>query len=433
MAFSGGIYILTYNWTTEAAAPPIEIAKLDTEFAGVATGLSTCILRDGTGLPTAAIPFNSQRITTLGNATANADAANAGQVQNGSLITLSAVSGVDTITATMTPTLAAYTTRMVITFTPAGSNTGAATLNINGLGAKSIKKGNGTALAAADLVAAVPALLIYDGTNFVLINQQSGIDAATLFGAIADARLSANVPLLNVLNQTFTTTSNTSKGLIVANTNAGNAASVVYQLNSDTGVIELGVNSAAYSGSFFTGSPSGQISWLRNLSNIPLSIATNNTERIRIAGDGSVINLKATAVQVNGTAIPAYADATANFTGALQSNGTTVGYLEIPQNIQAANYTFVLGDSGKHIYHASGAGAGDTYTIPANSSVAYPLSTVLTVVNSDSNAVSIAITTDTMTLAGTTTTGTRSLAQNGIATMLKVTTTSWLISGTGLS
>lgn len=119
----------------------------------------------------------------------------------------------------------------------------------------------------------------------------------------------------------------------------------------------------------------------------------------------------------------------ADYGGTLQ----TVGYRNVPQNIQAANYNLVLADAGKHIYHASGAGAGDTYTIPANSSVAYDIGTVLTFVNNDSNAVSIAITTDTMTLAGSTTTGTRTLAQNGIATAIKTTATTWLISGTGLT
>ena len=39
----------------------------------------------------------------------------------------------------------------------------------------------------------------------------------------------------------------------------------------------------------------------------------------------------------------------------------------------------------------------------------------------------------TTTGAGTTTTGSRSLAQNGVATAIKVTSTKWIISGTGLT
>lgn len=109
------------------------------------------------------------------------------------------------------------------------------------------------------------------------------------------------------------------------------------------------------------------------------------------------------------------------------------GFRGLPQNSQSGNYTLVAADAGKHIYHASGAGAGDTYTIPANSSVAFPVGTTVTFVNLDSNSVSVAITTDTLTLANSTTTGTRSLAQNSWATAMKVTSTSWLISGPGLT
>lgn len=110
----------------------------------------------------------------------------------------------------------------------------------------------------------------------------------------------------------------------------------------------------------------------------------------------------------------------------------SVGYLNIPQNAQSGSYTLVLGDSGKHIYHASGAGAA-TYTIPANGSVAYPIGTALTFINLSSTSISIAITTDTMYLSSAGTTGTRTLAQYGSATAIKVTSTVWLISGSGLT
>jgi hypothetical protein len=109
------------------------------------------------------------------------------------------------------------------------------------------------------------------------------------------------------------------------------------------------------------------------------------------------------------------------------------GFRGIPQNSQSGNYTCVAADAGKHIVHASGAGAGDTFTIPANSSVAYEIGTAISFVNMDSNAVTIAITTDTMNLAGAGTTGSRTLAQYGIATALKVASTTWLISGTNLT
>ena len=125
-----------------------------------------------------------------------------------------------------------------------------------------------------------------------------------------------------------------------------------------------------------------------------------------------------------------------NATGLTQGTGLDVdaaGFRGIPQNSQSGNYTCVAGDAGKHILHPSGGGSGDTFTIPANGSVAYEVGTTLTFVNADSNSVSIAINTDTLTLAGSTTTGTRTLAQNGVATAIKVTSTGWIISGTGLT
>jgi len=109
-----------------------------------------------------------------------------------------------------------------------------------------------------------------------------------------------------------------------------------------------------------------------------------------------------------------------------------VGFRNIPQNAQTGNYTLVLADSGKHIYHAVAAGAA-TYTIPANGTVAYPIGTALSFVNLSTTSISIAITTDTMYLGGTGTTGTRTLAQYGTATALKVTSTVWIITGSGLT
>ena len=112
----------------------------------------------------------------------------------------------------------------------------------------------------------------------------------------------------------------------------------------------------------------------------------------------------------------------------LDSNA--VGFRTVPQNIQSISYVTVAADSGKHIFTSTGS---ITFTIAANASVAYPIGTAITFVNTNASSISIAITSDTMTLAGTTTTGTRTLAQNGVATALKVGATSWLISGTGLT
>jgi|TARA_R110002126_G_scaffold285692_1_gene436226 hypothetical protein len=111
-----------------------------------------------------------------------------------------------------------------------------------------------------------------------------------------------------------------------------------------------------------------------------------------------------------------------------------VGYLIVPQNSQSADYTLVLADSGKQIFHPSADTSARTWTIPANSSVAFPIGTAVTFINQNgAGVITISITTDTMRLAGAGTTGSRTLAANGIATCVKVTSTEWIISGTGLT
>jgi len=106
----------------------------------------------------------------------------------------------------------------------------------------------------------------------------------------------------------------------------------------------------------------------------------------------------------------------------------------IPQNLQAADYTLVLSDSGKHIFHPGTDGPSRTYTIPSNASVAFPIGTVVTFVNQNgAGSILIAITSDVMRLAGVGSTGTRTLDANGVGTALKITATEWIISGTGLT
>jgi len=111
----------------------------------------------------------------------------------------------------------------------------------------------------------------------------------------------------------------------------------------------------------------------------------------------------------------------------------SVGFRNIPINSQSAAYTLVLADSGKAILHPSTDANARTFTIPANGSVAYAIGTALTFINMTSQVVTIAITTDTMYLAGSGTTGSRSLAQYGVATAIKMTSTTWIISGSGLT
>jgi hypothetical protein len=110
-----------------------------------------------------------------------------------------------------------------------------------------------------------------------------------------------------------------------------------------------------------------------------------------------------------------------------------VGFRNIPINSNSAAYTTVLADSGKVIFHPSTDANARTFTIDSNANVAYPLGTAITFINMTAEAVTIAITSDTMYLSAAGTTGSRTLAQYGSATAIKMTSTTWLISGSGLT
>jgi hypothetical protein len=104
----------------------------------------------------------------------------------------------------------------------------------------------------------------------------------------------------------------------------------------------------------------------------------------------------------------------------------------LQQNSQSAAYTTVWADRGKQILHPTADNNARTFTIDSNANVPYPIGTTITFIN-QINTVTISITSDTMTLAGAGTTGSRTLAANGIATAIKVSSTGWIINGTGLT
>lgn len=329
--------------------------------ADLATGLTTALTKDGQSTPTANIPMGTFKITGLGAGTAATDAAQYGQLQIGAT-TIATVTGTDTLTGTLTPALNAYATGNKFSFIAVNTNTGAATINLNGLGAKNITKSGTTALVAGDIVSGQVYLIEYDGTRFQLINPSTSSSVSSItFGSTG-----------------LTPSTATSGAVTVAGTLA--------VANGGTGVTTS------------TGSGAN-------------ALATSPTLVTPILG-----------TPTSGTLSNCTVDGT-----------NSVGFLNIPQNSQSSAYTLVLSDAGKHIYHPSTDANARTYTIPANSSVAYPIGTAITFINMTSQVVTIAITTDTMYLSSAGTTGSRSLAQYGSATAIKMTSTTWLISGSGLT
>jgi hypothetical protein len=191
----------------------------------------------------------------------------------------------------MVPALTSYSAGQMFYFVAAGDNTGAVTINIDSLGAKSVTRDGSTALVAGDIVSGEVALIVYDGTRFQLLNGNSFTNLnvsnnLTLSGGTANGVL--------YLNGSKVATSGT--GLEFSGTNfgvgtAGNAinhrsviyfggVNAVYQMiaNGSTGLganngLRIGLTSAGV-GELY--SPTALVTYI------------DNTERMRLDTSGNL-------------------------------------------------------------------------------------------------------------------------------------------------
>lgn len=102
------------------------------------------------------------------------------------------------------------------------------------------------------------------------------------------------------------------------------------------------------------------------------------------------------------------------------------GFRTMPQSDNTSG-TLVLSDSAKHLYLTG------NVTVPPNSSVAFEIGTVISVISNATALVIQAGSGVTLKLANSTSTGNRSVASNGVATMIKVATDTWYVFGLGVT
>ena len=185
--------------------------------------------------------------------------------------------------------------------------------------------------------------------------------------------------------------------------------------------------------------PTGKTMWVYNNGTNVVDVATHLTSLtlgtfLPIASGGTGGNTAANARTALGVAASGAntditaldQDVTITATGTIAAD--TIGFRGLPQNSQTGAYTLVLSDAGKMINTTTGG-----VVIPANSSVAFPTGTTIVIFNNSGSSQNVSITTDTLRLTGTATTGTRALAQYGLATCVKVASTTWAIGGSGLT
>lgn len=285
---------------------------------------------------------------------------------------------VDVITATYTPAVTAYSTGLILAFRSGGANASTTpTLGVNGLTQTTIAARGNAALVAGDIGPAGYVAIVQYTTSptprWELLNPAKTRAASDLVG---------NIPVTNL--------------------NSGTSASSSTFWRGDATWAAAMLNPMTTGGDLIYGGASG----------LPTRLA-----------NGSANSLLQSA---GGTSAPTWSSVLS-----VTSIADALGDVRVlPQNSQSGAYTFVLADGGKHILHPSADTSARTFTIPANSSVAYPIGTMITIVNQNAaGVITLAITTDTMRLAGPGTTGSRTIAANCVVTVLKIVTTEWIASG----
>jgi hypothetical protein len=113
-------------------------------------------------------------------------------------------------------------------------------------------------------------------------------------------------------------------------------------------------------------------------------------------------------------------------------SATAVGYRDIPQVSFTANATIATTDAGRHYYSTQS--TSYILTIANNASQSFQVGAAISIVNQGTGNITVAQGSGvTLYLAGNATSGNRTVATFGMATIIKVATDTWFINGTGVS
>ena len=325
-----------------------------------------------------------------------------------------------------------------------------------------VLKGDGTTVSAATantdyLTPPSGTALLKAGSGGALANAAAGTDfqapiSLTTNGTSGAATFAANVLNIPQYSAGAGTGTVTSASVVSANGFAGTVAtptttpaitlttSISGMLKGSGGALAAATANTDFQSpiSLTTVGSTGAATFSSNVLNIPnysvagtvTSVATGTgltggpiTSSGTIGIDSTVVTLTGTQTLTNKT-ITALASAST----VQDSAGTSYafGYRTMPQSANTSG-TLVLSDSAKHYYVTS------SITVPLNATVAFDIGTVITVVSNNTALTIIPASGVTLQLANSASAGTRSLASNGIATLLKVAVNTWYISGTGVT
>lgn len=193
----------------------ISSSQVDANFSTIVSEITNSLPRDGQAAPTANLPMGGFKLTGLGNGSAAGDSAPLGQIAANAYVWGGTAGGTaDALTLTPVPAHTTYAAGKMFRFIAAGTNTGAATVNVSGLGVKNIYN-NGSALAAGAIENGKIYEIVYDGTQF---NLSRWFNPLGVFAALSGAAFTGNVSTTGTLGSTGDFKVNTDKFVVTAST-----------------------------------------------------------------------------------------------------------------------------------------------------------------------------------------------------------------------
>ena len=279
-----------------------------------------------------------------------------------------------------------------------------------------------------------------DGVNVVdVVTRLSSLTLGTAL-AVADGGTGSNTPAgartnLGVPATDGTGASGTWAINVSGSASSASTATSATTAGSVTNSVTFSNTGGAAVGSTFNGSAARTVDYSTVGAPKADGTGASGTWDINISGTAATATSATTADTAtttanlsSGTASNTSFDANNTVTDTGTISAASPGFRGIPQNSQTASYTLTLTDAGKHISITTGG-----VIVPSNGSVAFPVGTTVVLFNNSSSSQNVTITTDTLRWAGTTSTGTRTLAAYSLATLIKVASTTWVISGAGVA